>query len=151
MDLCLSCLLNLPSLQSQFSYIRASLFPLSSGLFRTFWQCSARLASVQHQALSSEWQWVLCIMRILLRPLAEETSPHKLFCMSSCVSSSVRALSIQNVQYLCFQTGKRLRFRPQIFDKYGCCSLIQNTLCQSSHILILYWWLAMKKTLKSRI
>lgn len=33
---------------------------------RPFWLCGTRLASVQHKALSSEWQWVLCIMRVLL-------------------------------------------------------------------------------------
>lgn len=61
MALCLSCwsLLAVTSAHqvSSPSFLESS---------RTCWLCSTLLASVQIHTLSSEWQWVLCVMRTLL-------------------------------------------------------------------------------------
>lgn len=71
--------------------------------------------------------WGFCCLCLL----AEETSLHKSFSVPSRVSSSVRALSIQNVQFLCFQTRKPEKIfgvKHWISDRFYCGSLTHKAI-----------------------
>lgn len=121
---CLTCLLNLSFLQPQSSYIRASLFPLSTGFFQNFffffflalWR-SPGLSSAPGSVVRMTMT-IMCYVSLAasVRWLRKHLHKSCFLCLHVWAHQA-RALSIQNVQYLCCETGEKLRGLAQFFHR----------------------------------